>query len=125
MLASLTRYVAARELGLFALTALVCWMGGWRTWYDYTSGLIHASVGLICLGAASLKTTWGPARSPKVRYGQTARSEKMYEAIRQAQREASSSASFMLRVGALGIAPSIVGVAVQTLALTRLGTALA
>ena len=50
----LLRKIAAVGLGFAAVTAAVCWFGGWRTLHGYGGGLIWGGIAAIVAGAFSV-----------------------------------------------------------------------
>jgi hypothetical protein len=50
----LLRYVALIDIGILSLAGLVCWLVGWRTWFQY--GRVVSMGGALCavIGALSI-----------------------------------------------------------------------
>jgi hypothetical protein len=109
------RTVVLIDLGIFATVGLVCWLGGWRTAYQYAGGLFWAGAAAIVIGLSSLMGGWGITRSFRYQYGQSVSEQGIYERTRQAIKDEARSYRFLILMAAVGVVSIAVGALIQTI----------
>jgi len=107
------RSVLLTNVGIFAACAVVVWLGGWRTLYDYSNALVLAGTAIVCVGAASVFAGWALTCSAEYEYDQPASSDLVRELIRQALESRRRYYSFMIRMAVTGAIPVLVGMLIQ------------
>ncbi|MGA9350694.1 MAG: hypothetical protein WBW48_18075 [Anaerolineae bacterium] len=108
------RSVVLIDLGIFAAVGLVCWLGGWRTAYQYGGGLLGTGVAAIVIGLSSLMGGWGITRSFRYQYGQSVSEQGIHERTRQAIKDEARSYRFLILMAAVGVVSIAVGALIQT-----------
>jgi hypothetical protein len=103
----LARSVLIINLVIAIVTALVCWLGGWRTLHDFGVGLmIGGFVGFV-LGGASAFGGVNVASNPTYRYVQSVSPNSLHERTKQNWLDLQQSWGFftlMIVAGILSIA---------------------
>lgn len=107
------RSVLLTETGIFAACAVVVWLGGGRTWYDYGNALVLFGTAVVCVGAASVFAGWALARNAVYNCDQPASSDLVRRLIRQALESRRRYYSFMIRTAVIGAIPTLVGMLIQ------------
>ena len=103
------------DLGIFAAVGLVCWLGGWRTAYQYGEGLIWAGAAATVLGLLSVRGGWGITRGFGYLYAQSVSQQSIHERARQAIRDIAEGYRFLILMTAVGAISIAVGSLVQTI----------
>ena len=101
------RNVALLDLAILAGTALVCWLGGWRTAGDYANGLVYAGIAAMALGGLRYFASPTGAADPTAGY----HSVNLRDHHNRAQRAISESDSafvFMVKMAVVGLVPIVV-----------------
>jgi hypothetical protein len=80
---------------LLILTAVVCYLIGWRTLYQYAEGLMWAGSIVIGIGATSPLGFWAQTRSLPYQYASTSMGEEVYSRIRRENKDAVRSYAYM------------------------------
>ena len=97
------RKILLIDTALIIITALVCWLGGWRTLNNYGTGLMIAGFGAIIIGGF---TTFGGsqvARDPTYRYIQSVMPNSLAERTRKDWIDMLDSFSFLILLGSAGL----------------------
>jgi hypothetical protein len=97
------------EMGLFALIALICWIGGWRTLSNYGTGLMYGGIGAIVLGGLSALGGNTVARDPTYWYVQSVSQSSLNQRTRQNWLDNLASISFLVMMGVVGLIATSVG----------------
>ncbi|MBM4467009.1 MAG: hypothetical protein FJ014_15900 [Chloroflexi bacterium] len=103
------------DLGIFAAVGLVCWLGGWRTAYQYGGVLFWAGVAAIVIGLSSLMGGWGMTRNFTYLYGQSVSEQNIHERTRQAIKDEARSYWFLILMAAVGVVSIAVSTLIQTI----------
>jgi hypothetical protein len=80
---------------LLILTAVVCYLIGWRTLYQYAEGLMWAGAIVIGIGATSPLGFWEQTRSLPYQYASTSMGEDVHSRIRRENKDAVRSYAYM------------------------------
>jgi hypothetical protein len=107
------RNIVLIELGIFALVGLVCWLGGWRTLYHYSNGLLLAGGAALALGAYSISGSWNVSRSFDYQYAASAGVERFHDSARREMKESGSNYAFVGLMCVIGLLPIAAGVLIQ------------
>ena len=107
------RTVVLIDLGIFAAVGVICWIGGWRTAYHYSYGLILAGVGAMALGAYSVVGSLHTSRSFDYQYASSAGLDSVRKGASQEWKDAGARYAFLGLMCAVGCVPIAVGILVQ------------
>ena len=103
------RKILLVDLLAFILTALVCWLGGWRTLNNFGTGLMIAGFGAIVLGGFSALGGLGVARDPTYRYIQSVMPNSLSERTRKDWNDMLDSFSFLILMASAGLLSMVGG----------------
>jgi len=109
------RTVVLIDLGIFAAAGLVCWLGGWRTAYQYGGVLFWTGVAAIVIGLSGLMGGWGITRSFDYQYAQSVSEQNIHERTRQAIKDISRGYRFQLLMTTVGVVSIAAGALIQTI----------
>ncbi len=102
------------ELGIFATVGLLCWLGGWRTLYQYGNGLLLAGVVVLALGAYSISGSLAGSRSFDYQFSASAGvDERFHQSARRERQEVGSSYIFLSQTCVIGLLPLVAGILLQ------------
>ena len=96
-------------LAIFLITALVCWLGGWRTFNHFGTGLMIAGFGAIMLGGVTAFGGTQVARDPTYRYIQSVMSNSLSDRTRLDWNDLMDSFGFLIRLASAGILSMVAG----------------
>ena len=108
------RLVLLTNVGIFAACAVVVWLGGWRTPYDYGSALILAGTAIVCVGASGILAGWALPPTADYQYDQTPSSDLVRQLIRRVLASRRRYYGFTVRMAITGAVPILVGTSIQT-----------
>ena len=97
------RKILLIDLLVFTITALICWVGGWRTLNHYGTGLIIAGFGAFVLGGFTAFGGLNVARDPTYRYIQSVMPNSLAERTRREWIDMMDSFSFLILLGSAGL----------------------
>jgi hypothetical protein len=97
------------DLGLFVVTALVCWLGGWRTFHYFGIGLMIAGFVAFLLGGVTAFGGTEIARNPTYRYIQSVMPNSLSERTRQDWVDMMDSFSFLILLVSAGLLSLLTG----------------
>jgi hypothetical protein len=109
------RTVVLIDLGIFAVVGVVCWLGGWRTAYQYGNGLSLAGAAAIVIGLTSVVGGWGITRGSDYQYAQSVSEQDIRGRAQQAIEDVAQSFRFQIRMTAVGVVSIAAGALIQTL----------
>jgi hypothetical protein len=101
--ADYARDVVFLDAVLLILTAVICYLIGWRTLYQYAEGLMWAGAIVIGVGATSPLGFWAQTRSLPYQYASTAIGEEVYSRIRRENKDAVRSYAYMFLLFFAGV----------------------
>ncbi len=107
------RWLILVDAGMFALTGIVCWLGGWRTWQDYSNGLLVACAAVLGFALASAYGGWINTSSFRYQYSSTASDADALSHARQAIRDRYEGLRLMLYAAIICALPLGVAVLIQ------------
>jgi parallel beta-helix repeat protein len=96
------------------LTAVVCWLAGWRTIDEYATGLVYAGYAVITIGLFGLLGGWGATRTFSYTYAQSAGHREPRTHQRESAASTIESYSFTMRLGVTGILIVLIGSIILT-----------
>jgi len=91
------------NLILFIIIGAICWLGGWRTLKNYSTGLMYGGMGAMILGGLTAFGATGVARDPTYRYIQSDMVNSLSDRTKQDWQENLESISFMVWMGVAGL----------------------
>ena len=101
------------NLGIFVAVGLICWLVGWRTLYQYGTGLMLAGTAALVFGAFSVSGRWHGGRSFDYQYAASAGVDSLRKSANRERMEASSSYAFLGQMCVIGFLPIVVGMLLQ------------
>ena len=109
------RTVVLIDLGIFAVVGVACWLGGWRTVYQYGDGLSLAGAAAILIGLSSLVGGWGITRSFDYQYAQSVSQQGIAGRTQQVMKDIAQSYRFLILMSSAGVVSIAAGALIQTL----------
>ena len=101
------------ELGIFATVGLICWLGGWRTLYQYGNGLMLAGVAILALGVYSNNGSRNIGRAFDYQYAASAGMDDAHQSVNREREDARASYAFMGLMFVVALVPIVVGILMQ------------
>lgn len=101
------------DLVVFVAVGLICLLGGWRTWHEYSLGLVLACGGVIGIGVYSAFGSWMTTGSFQYQYGSTVNRDTIHERAQQAVRDRNAGLRFLIQCVLACLLPLSVGVLIQ------------
>jgi len=105
----LVRSILIVDLLIILVTALVCWLGGWRTVHDFGLGLTIGGFVAIILGGATVLGGVNVAKNPMYRYFQSDLPNSLHERTKQNWLDLNESWGFLSLMVAAGLLSIAVG----------------
>lgn len=102
-------------LVLLGVTAVICWLAGWRSLHQYGDGLEIAGVAAILLGGLSLSGGRQMSANPTVQYIQSVSNAPLNERSRQNLADLMDSFTSLVRLGVAGLLAIGLGLAMTGL----------
>jgi uncharacterized membrane protein YfcA len=99
----LARTVLLIDLGVFMITALICWLAGWHTVTQYGNGLMIGGLALLLLGGVTGFGGNQIAHNPTYRYIQSVMPNRLDERSRQTWIDYLDSMRFLIFMGLAGL----------------------
>ena len=96
-------------VAIILLTALICWLGGWRTINNYGNGLMIAGLGAIILGGFTAFGGTQIARNPTYRYVQSVMPNSLADRTRQDWVDMMDSYGFFILLASAGLLSIVCG----------------
>lgn len=81
--------------GLLLLTIVVCYLIGWRSWFQFAEGLTWAGAFTALFGASAPLGFWRQTRSLPYQYASIRTDEELYERIRRDNKEGEKAYAYM------------------------------
>jgi hypothetical protein len=110
------RDVTLVDLVMLAVTGLVCWIGGWRTFNNYGDGLMIAGVIVMAVGSLSVFGSSGLAGDPTIRYSQSVSHAGLHERTKRHMLDVAESRVFSILMGLAGLVCFAAGALIKVLA---------
>ena len=101
--------ITPAALGLMVVVVAICWLAGWRTASQISTGLTLAGVAAIAAGVLSTMGGWGLTRDSEVMYAQSASHQTMSGRTRQGLGDTLRSYNLAIVATAAGILCIVVG----------------
>ena len=108
-----SRTVVLVNLGIFVAVGLICWLVGWRTLYQYGTGLMLAGTAALVFGAYSASGSWHGGRSFDYQYAASAGVDSFRKSANRERDEANSSYTFFGKMCVIAFLPIAVGILLQ------------
>ncbi len=108
-----SRNIVLTELGIFSTVGLICWLGGWRTLYHYSYGLMLAGGAALALGAYSVTGSWSVNRSFDYQHAGSVGVDRFRQSAQRRVKEAGASYGFVGLMCVIGLVPIVVGILLQ------------
>jgi len=109
------RKILLIDLLVFIITAVICWLGGWRTLNRYGTGLMIAGFGAFILGGLTAFGGLNVARDPTYRYIQSVMPNSLAERTRRDWIDVMDSFSFLILLCSAGLLSMVGGWLVTTI----------
>lgn len=107
------RTVVLINLAIFAGVGLICWLGGWRTLYQYGNGLMLAGAAALALGVYSVSGSWHGSRSFDYQYAASAGVDSVHKSANRERQEMNANYVFLGQMCVIGFLPIVVGILLQ------------
>lgn len=107
------RWLILVDAGMFAITGIVCWLGGWRTWQDYSNGLLVACAAVLGFAFISAYGGWINTSSFRYQYSSTVSETDALQHARQAIRDRYEGLRLMLFAAIICALPLAIAVLLQ------------
>ena len=109
------KWLVLVDAAIFAITGVVCWVGGWRSWLDYSNGLFVACAAVLAFAIASAYGGWMTTSSFTYQYSSTASHADATEHARQAIRNRYEGVRLMLQAALICALPLLIAALIQRL----------
>jgi hypothetical protein len=107
--------IVAVDVAIFIVTGLVCWFVGWRTFQQYGTGLVIASVVIVLLGSLSLLGGYSARGDFDYQYGRSAGRSSIPERNRLDIADTFASFRFLIGASLVAVLPAIIGMGLRSL----------
>ncbi|MBN2471580.1 MAG: hypothetical protein JXN59_12730 [Anaerolineae bacterium] len=101
------------DAGIFGLTGIVCWLGGWRTWEAYSNGLLVACAVVLGIAIASAYGGWMNTSSFRYQFSSTASQSDSLQRAQAAIRDRDEGLRLMLYAAIICALPLSAAVLIQ------------
>ena len=105
----LVRSILIVDLLIILVTALVCWLGSWRTFHDFGVGLMVGGFVALVLGGATGLGGVNIAKNPTYRYFQSDLPNSIHERTKQNLLDLNESWGFLSLMVAAGLLSIAIG----------------
>ncbi len=109
------KIIALIDLAVFMLVALLNWLGGWTSAYQYGDRLVVAGALVLGLGMLTVIGSWTGNRNFTYAMSESAGEQKIAERTERAAKYTVESFSSLLVVALAGLVPILVGILLQAL----------
>lgn len=107
------RRLVLLDAAIFGIAGVVCWVGGWRTWIDYSNGLFIGCAAVLGIAIISAYGGWMTTSGFNYQYSSTASHDDAHHHAQRALRDRNEGLRAIVQAAVVCALPLITAALIQ------------